>query len=416
MKNEFPEFQGYNDNEYKQLFDECTFVFDTNVLLNLYKYSTETKNELLEILDKIKDKLWMPHQVGLEYNFNRLSVISDQEKFYNDLIKDIKDGSKKLIDGLDTDYNKKHPYIIWDEIKTQLNNCIEGITEEIKEKQKGHPNLFKDDEILTNINKLFDGKIGEAYSKKDLEEIYKEGKERFARECPPGYKDLKDKKGQIKEYGGNIYHDEYGDLVVWYQIIKYAEKNKKPIIFVTDDNKEDWWRKQSGKTIGPRIELLNEFRLKAKVPFYMYRTDNFMRKIRTHLHEDVNNNAIEEVKKLNEDNTPKNEYTLTKENLTDIQRRIKELKIKINNNSYELKDKPKIYDLRSKSTTPIDYASDWSTELEIKFLINEIHEATNSATELFANHEIQEILDTIPDDYERISRLKRLKKNIDKWN
>ncbi|MDA2320274.1 PIN domain-containing protein [Bacillus albus] len=403
MKTEFPEFQGYNDNQFKKLFDECTFVFDTNVLLNLYKYSTETKNELLEILNKIENRLWMPHQVGLEYNFNRLSVVSDQEKFYNKLISSIEKDSTSFINGLAKDYNKKHPFIKWDEIKTQLENCIKSITTDIAKKKEKHPNLFADDEILSKINELFKGKIGRVYSQEELNEIYKEGKDRYARKCPPGYKDLKDKEGQIKEYGGNVYKDEYGDLVVWYQIIEYAEKNKQPIIFITDDNKEDWWREQSGKTIGPRIELLNEFELKAKVPFYMYRTDSFMEKIRTHLHEKVNSKAIEEVKELDLLNEMEKKK-LNGESLQEIIRvynKPGERIVRIKGNE---RIKPHFRRLPSRYTP--------TTEQVIKELIYEIRDISTEATEYYTNAQIDKILQDEDDDLARIEQLEVLKYNV----
>ncbi|MCG3793651.1 PIN domain-containing protein [Bacillus toyonensis] len=404
MNTEFPEFQGYSDNQFKKLFDECIFVFDTNVLLNLYKYSTETKNELLEILNRIRNRLWMPHQVGLEYNFNRLSVISDQEKFYNKLISSIEKDSMSFINGLAKDYNKKHPYIKWEEIKTQLDNCIKSITKDIAKKKEKHPNLFADDEILTKINELFKDKVGKAYSQEQLDEIYKEGKGRYARKRPPGYKDLKDKEGQIKEYGGNVYKDEYGDLVVWYQIIEYAEKNKQPIIFITDDNKEDWWREQSGKTIGPRIELLNEFELKAGVPFYMYRTDSFMEKIRTHLHEEVNNKAIEEVKELDLLNA------MEKENLKSES--LKEVLETYNN----LEERRLVYvngDGRIKPhyrRLPSHYTP--TTEQKIKRLILEIRDITTKATEDYVKAAIDKILKDEDDDLVRIEQLDVLKHNV----
>jgi hypothetical protein len=63
-----------------------------------------------------------------------------------------------------------------------------------------------------------------------LNEIKKEGKERYGRRMPPGFKD--DKKPEDKKYG---------DLILWYQIIDEAKKSKKPIVLISGDVKDDWW-------------------------------------------------------------------------------------------------------------------------------------------------------------------------------
>ena len=40
----------------------------------------------------------------------------------------------------------------------------------------------------------------------------------------------------------------------------YAKINKKNIIFVGEDLKDDWWEKDDGKLNSPRQELLDEFK------------------------------------------------------------------------------------------------------------------------------------------------------------
>jgi hypothetical protein len=56
-------------------------------LLNLYEYEESSTENILNFLEdeRISDKLWIPHQIGLEYSRNRLKVIWKQEAFYNEL-------------------------------------------------------------------------------------------------------------------------------------------------------------------------------------------------------------------------------------------------------------------------------------------------------------------------------------------
>ena len=94
---------------------------------------------------------------------------------------------------------------------------------------------------------MFEGKVGTPYTEEKLGKIYKEGEKRYKKKIPPGYKDI-DKPG----------FEIYGDLVLWFQVIDKAKSEKRQIILIVDEKKEDWWFKSKGKIIGPRPELINE--------------------------------------------------------------------------------------------------------------------------------------------------------------
>ena len=64
MRNAIAEYLEYSDEEKKILWENATFVFDTNVLLNLYRYSKETRDILLDSMKQIKDRVWMPYQAA----------------------------------------------------------------------------------------------------------------------------------------------------------------------------------------------------------------------------------------------------------------------------------------------------------------------------------------------------------------
>jgi hypothetical protein len=81
-------------------------------------------------------------------------------------------------------------------------------------------------------------------------------------------------------------------------LIDYARSQKKPMIFVTDDRKEDWWLHHHGKTIGPRPELIQEMYSKTGLHFYMYSTDEFLKYVQTFLELRDQQTAIEETRKI----------------------------------------------------------------------------------------------------------------------
>ena len=55
MRETIREFLELNEDEKKQLWGSAIFVFDTNVLLNLYRYSDNTRNQLFNAIGDGKD-------------------------------------------------------------------------------------------------------------------------------------------------------------------------------------------------------------------------------------------------------------------------------------------------------------------------------------------------------------------------
>ena len=289
MKKIFPGYYCPTEEEFSNLWNSCLFVLDANVLLNLYRYSQETSDELIQILKQISDRLWVPHQAALEYQKNRLQTIAKQLEVYDEIQKLVEDNKKKLKNKLDS--LSKHPHIKADNLMKIMQKACTAIDKNLKKLKQGHPDLLKHDNLRDALDTLLEDKLGLPYSQEKLDEIYNLGKKRYKQEIPPGYED-KNKEGTKK----------YGDLVLWFQIIDKAKETDKPIILVTDDRKEDWWRRFKGKTIGPRPELVDEMLSEAGVSFYLYQTDPFMGNAQKFLEKQVkvNKKAIDEVREIRE--------------------------------------------------------------------------------------------------------------------
>lgn len=193
---------------------------------------------------------------------------------------------------------KKHPFIDIKKYADQVKDFLllkelNGIISELENNKVNHPSYtFSNDNLMEELTILLDGKVGEKCSSQELNTIYSNGKLRYLREIPPGYADApkkdKDDKTKLKKYG---------DLIIWFQIIKKAKKSLKPIIFVTDDEKKgDWFWRIKNSNIGPRPELIEEMKEKANVSFYLYSANRFMEYSRKYLKFDVDKEAIEEVR------------------------------------------------------------------------------------------------------------------------
>ncbi len=80
MKKKFFGYYRPNNDQFSELWKNCVFIIDANVLLDLYRSPTELRKDLIMLLKLISNRLWVPYQVALEYQQNRLNAIADQVK------------------------------------------------------------------------------------------------------------------------------------------------------------------------------------------------------------------------------------------------------------------------------------------------------------------------------------------------
>ena len=125
--------------------------------------------------------------------------------------------------------------------------------------------------------------------------IYKEGEARYKNKIPPGFGDLP-----------KPIPDRYGDLVFWKEILRKNASQDTPIILVTSDRKSDWYLKELGLTIGPRPELIEEFKVSKPNLFYMYPTDQFLKYSKEYLQFEITEETIKEVGEFVQGNSEKN--------------------------------------------------------------------------------------------------------------
>ncbi|MDB9518697.1 PIN domain-containing protein [Roseofilum reptotaenium CS-1145] len=91
MKDLFPSYCP-SQKEFKEIWQSAIFILDTNVLLNLYRYSEETRKQFFSVLEKLSDQLWIPYQVALEFQDNRIRVVQQTKKTfsgYNSFLKNL---------------------------------------------------------------------------------------------------------------------------------------------------------------------------------------------------------------------------------------------------------------------------------------------------------------------------------------
>ena len=82
--------------------------------------------------------------------------------------------------------------------------------------------------------------------------------------------------------------------------MKMALSEKKPVIFVTDDTKEDWWHVVKGKTQGPRPDLVKEFVRTTGQEFHMYTPAPFLEFASKKFNLSQSSKAVDEARRFTE--------------------------------------------------------------------------------------------------------------------
>jgi hypothetical protein len=265
MRGKFAGWYPKSAAEAAGLWDKAIFVPDANVLLHCLRHPAAVREELLRLFDVLKSSLWIPYQVGLEFHRNRLDVELGAQDVYALLINDqeaILDKARERLRQL-----RAHPTISVAKELAALDMFSTDFRARMAAAQTAHPA----EEItgaVARLTKLLDGRIGDKWRAEQMAALKKEGEDRYAKRIPPGYKDIKKDSGEF---------DKFGDLIIWKEIIAKAKADKRPIIFVSDDVKEDWWWIHKGRKLGPRPELVEEFKTESGQDFHIYEFSQFLR-------------------------------------------------------------------------------------------------------------------------------------------
>jgi ASC-1-like (ASCH) protein len=281
-----------NDSDEKQLWNEAALIFDSSALLDYYTVPKPARENIYaKVLTPHKSRFWIPGHVQFEFLKNREKVIvkpvNEQYKPLKETnLRKIEDGIKSIETQISDLQNKikdpgNHPHLNGEdissfqtklkELKESYKEFNEAISSKIDVAVKEIEDLHNNDDVLSAFENLLT--VGRDYNFGEVYGITEEGKHRFQFKIPPGYMDLESKD----KVGTQI----FGDLIIWKQILEFSKQEKKPIIFICDDLKEDWCylNKRSGneKRIEmPREELIKEMFDFSGQRFWMYNLSQFL--------------------------------------------------------------------------------------------------------------------------------------------
>lgn len=286
MKEMFKWYFRQTDDEVSTIWDTGLLTVDTNVLLDLYRYHQDTRQAILSSLESFNGRAWISNQVAEEFFRNRNGVIVSVGGTFNDADRNISDIKKSIEEPIKKLKNNR---IIPDELAEKLNitfaEALDKLTADIDKARQGYPNYRENDPILESICNLFKGEVGAAFDDNELSEALKEAKKRKDNKTPPGFNDAS--KDGLRPFG---------DYFLWRQILNHIKKMQRPLIFVTSEQKDDWWEKRSGKIIGPQYDLIKEFFEVTQQSFLFYRTDRFLEFALKRVGDEASSEAVKEIR------------------------------------------------------------------------------------------------------------------------
>ena len=226
---------------------ESVVVLDANVLLLPFEFTSASVGEVEKVYKELSaaGRLVVPGQAVREFYKNRsnkITAIADAiDAAINKAKKQIFEKSIPLLES-DLDY------IAARELGKELVNKGKEIAEKLEIVNERLKDEIGADRVSLLYRKLLGNCVSDfVVNPDDRGAVIKEVDRRARLKIAPGYKD------QQKEDGG------IGDYLVWQSILHEGAKRKVHCIFVTEEEKPDWWVKRHG-TFQPRPELIEEYR------------------------------------------------------------------------------------------------------------------------------------------------------------
>lgn len=288
--------------EYERLWKEALIVIDTNVLLSLYRLPKTARDEFVSVLEGLKDRLWVPYQVALEFQRSRLTVIANERRNTEAALEACGELVEQVTNKVGALQIDKHGLGFESEpLLNDLDGANSKLIEAIKAVHAAQLEITATDPIREQIDGLLGDNVGDPpKSQEQLDALAKDGEARYEAKIPPGFADSDKEKNPNNAafvHDGLTYPRKFGDLILWRQLIAHCKaKKQKAVLFVTSDKKDDWWWREQGKTVGPHPELTREIRRESSTElFWMYSSVQFLEHAKTYTKTKISDTSLAEL-------------------------------------------------------------------------------------------------------------------------
>ena len=246
---------------------DALVVLDANVLLDFYRRTPENRATRFAVLDAVGDRLRVPHQVGLEFHRNRTTVAKALKESYDEA-RGAVDAMEKIL----KNFGRSHYQDTRNEVSAVGADAAKSLREKLAEIEgrDAHAQDLDDEHLLGRIEVALAGRMMKAPTARKIQKrVERFMTYRLPNQIPPGYKDGTKRPDLAAA----------GDYLVWCEILTLAREEGRPVLFVSDDVKEDWRQKgSSGHPDQPRPELLAEFAERSAAIYHQMTWKDFLKK------------------------------------------------------------------------------------------------------------------------------------------
>ncbi|HCG8629057.1 TPA: DUF4935 domain-containing protein [Vibrio parahaemolyticus] len=224
--------------------DEALIVLDANVLLLPFTTGVKNVEAIKQVYQRlvVSDQLFLPAQAVREYLDNRAKKLADinesLQKKSNQSFSFV--GAHPLLESLG-----EYQEVL--QLEETLKSAIKEYQKQIRETLTAVQAWGWNDPVSQMYHEILSERVLNDDNLVD-EEISKDLARRNKLKLPPGYKD------------GGKDQNQAGDLLIWHELLNLAESKGKDVIFVSGDEKADWWHQSGKAALYPRFELVDEFR------------------------------------------------------------------------------------------------------------------------------------------------------------
>jgi hypothetical protein len=211
---QFQHFVPPSQDLVKKGITEELVVLDSNVLLSAYRFAPKPRDELLGVLELLGDRLWVPHQVGLEFHRNRLSVIADHDAAYKGAIDALTKHRDELLPGLQQKIQELANRVSLNDkertgLLSLLGSSFDQLSSHLDDLRRAHGvgKPTDPDQILAKIADVLSDKIGAPLDAENDASERAEAARRVREKHPPGYRD-------------SSKDEPHGDYFVWCQTLR----------------------------------------------------------------------------------------------------------------------------------------------------------------------------------------------------
>jgi predicted nucleic acid-binding protein len=303
---------GDAEDDRQVFFTDALIVLDTNVLLDLYRYTSGARNQVLAGLLLVKPRLWLPYMVGSEFIRGRRGVVADRterlQKAKAQIDRPIREAWRSVQEALDEVKGLLDQFGADEHGQAELDELIneqgfkqlvarwrDKLYECIDQLKNSQDIMLKDvvsgsDPILLEVSALYESRFA---APPDIAQVRKHIEHalsyRYPNKVPPGYLDA-DKPTPIQAAA---------DYLIWEEMIDHvqAQPAQGRVIFVSGDTKTDWYEPARSANEPPRPwpTLIDEFRLRTGAELKIMETRAFFEGVREFLGAQIASTTVDEI-------------------------------------------------------------------------------------------------------------------------